>query len=371
MALSPGRSSPSKRRVRSPNAAGIRSMLIDHFETDATDEMHAVQQELKKCQQELDQLEEDREELETTYLRKIVDDHQERIVWDAHGLLHLDTARRKGKDNDYLLSTKERTALTIIRGICFTAYIHDEKGRKEMVSAMGHFDINRNHSRRVRPTMITMTPDTCRESRAGESIRQFSLIGGKGSDTSSFFLQKDNGDSLYWGKLPPRLFTRLKQTRQYSSKDINYLSTGPGGSYYAELKNGTCVWGTAVRDDLFHEVVRKWEVYRVAFGPLIAIDDDFNDQFHYMSSWIVVGLDGKAAWRNIPDALHTLMMEKKTGIAEVSLGRGSTYFIQFLDGTISYCLPQAVADVCEKIEQHGGFVTNVSLHVDSDDFIIR
>ena len=56
---------------------------------------------------------------------------------------------------------------------------------------------------------------------------------------------------------------------------------------------------------------------------------------------------------------------------EVSLGRGGSYFIRFLDGTVDYCLPAVAADICEEIERRGGVLTNIVLHGDSYDYIVR
>jgi hypothetical protein len=57
--------------------------------------------------------------------------------------------------------------------------------------------------------------------------------------------------------------------------------------------------------------------------------------------------------------------------AEVSLGTVGSYFIRFLDGSGDYCLPAIVADTCESIEKGGGTITNIAMHGDSRDFIIR
>jgi hypothetical protein len=58
--------------------------------------------------------------------------------------------------------------------------------------------------------------------------------------------------------------------------------------------------------------------------------------------------------------------------AEVSLGPGGSYFIRFLDGTVDYCLPAEIAEVCEDIERRGGEITNITLHPEiSHDFVIR
>ncbi|OEU20662.1 hypothetical protein FRACYDRAFT_267721 [Fragilariopsis cylindrus CCMP1102] len=136
--------------------------------------------------------------------------------------------------------------------------------------------------------------------------------------------------------------------------------------------------------------MHSWNVYRVAFGPIESVKHDnhelqiptaqpsekkHNDKAISTNSWIILSHDGRAAWKNLPSRLSNKLEERLANRAapvEVSLGPGDSYFVRFLDGSIDYCLPAKVARVCERIEQRGGTITNISLHPDiSHDFVIR
>jgi hypothetical protein len=156
--------------------------------------------------------------------------------------------------------------------------------------------------------------------------------------------------------------------------DLIYLSTGPHGCYYAEFRSGECWWGSAVEDHDFHSIIQAWDVYRVVFGPIETFEDERGNS-RVTNSWIILGRDGRAAWKNLPSRLHHRLESRLANWAapaEVALGPGDSYFIRFLDGSVDYCLPAEVAQVCEYIERLGGSITDIALHPEiSHDFLIR
>jgi hypothetical protein len=217
-------------------------------------------------------------------------------------------------------------------------------------------------------------PDNCTEGGAGEKIRHVAIVGGRANDTA-FFVSRDRDKSSTWGYLPPQLFQRMKRAGFDARYDLMYLSTGPQGCYYAEFRSGDCWWGNALKDDKnFHMIVKNWDVYRVAFGPIVTYKDDDGHRWT-ANSWIILGRDGRAAWKNLPSRLHQKLESRLVdwpAPAEVMLGSDDSYFIRFLDGTIDYCLPAEVASVCDYIESRGGRITDMALHPEvSQDFVIR
>ena len=167
------------------------------------------------------------------------------------------------------------------------------------------------------------------------------------------FLSRDTGKAQTWGRLPPKLYRRIQEDGDTTEiGDIVYLSTGPNGSYFAEFRSGECWWGSAVEDREFQAILHSWDVYRVVFGRMESFTDDQGNA-KVTNSWIILGRDGRAAWKNIPSRLqHCLERRLSTWAApaEVALGPGDSYFVRFLDGTVDYCLPAQIASVCEYIE---------------------
>jgi len=107
-----------------------------------------------------------------------------------------------------------------------------------------------------------------------------------------------------------------------------------------------------------------FDVQRVAFGP-----------FTSAPSWIIIGKNGKVAWRNLPCRLDMLLSKRTSSMSapcEVSLGEHGSYFIRFLDGDIDYCLPAHIAASCQEILNQGADITNIALHPEtSEAFVIR
>ena len=209
---------------------------------------------------------------------------------------------------------------------------------------------------------LTLTPNNCRESH---NLRQLTIQAPVTDKIAiAIFVTRDTGKA--WGHVPDRLFQRLKKER-IGLNSIEYLSSGPGGSYFCELSSGHTWWGSSDID--FLRLVNEWKVARVAFGATR----------HYGSetahSWIMVGRDGRVAWKNIPARLHNkleLRLVNNPTLAEITLGPEDSYFVRFLDGSVDYCLPATISSVCESIERDGGKITNVILREDSShDFVIR
>jgi len=339
------------------------------------DEVSAARDELHLLNLELEALGEDRYELDkkymhlppsptSTYSRK---NGVYGNSWDANVLLG--NSRSK-------LSPDEKDKLKCMRGVCLSVHIHNPRAREAFLSKCGS-KIARSrgfHQSGQRETsFVTLEPSNCRRGGAGENIQHLAIMNGNDAG-AAFFFSRDNGKSYTWGHLPPRLFRRMKQEGLDRDGDLVYLSTGPRGSYYAQFRTGHCWWGNAVENDNdFHAIMRDWDVYRVVFGPIITHEHD-GDKYT-TSSWIILGRDGRAAWKNVPSRLHNLLSSRLAdwaAPAEVALGCGDSYFIRFLDGTIDYCLPAAIADECSRIELRGGSITGVILHADvSNDFIIR
>eukprot|EP00957_Ditylum_brightwellii_P161176 12272310-Ditylum_brightwellii.AAC.1 len=264
----------------------------------------------------------------------------------------------------------------------------------------------------------------------GSQIRCISLLGGTEDATltsGSFFISFDDGTSYCHGALPPRLADRIEREAQKADcnelPSLRYLATGPGGSYYTELTNGECWWGTCYNDEKFHNVLSEIDVHRIAFGPCfcegedekkeeiegsstsddVVLKEDWlgrGQEVVYsprirrpkkkMHSWIILGRDGRIVWQNIPARLNYLLSNRGSDMGalyEVSLGRGGSYFVKFMDGTIDYCLPEMEDDISEFLENGGtsdntsgrrkkragdaNTITSIMLHVDSSDYIIR
>jgi hypothetical protein len=124
----------------------------------------------------------------------------------------------------------------------------------------------------------------------------------------------------------------------------------------------------------FKKVMDQFNVYRVAFGPLTTCNMGDN-QLRVETSWIVVGKDGRIAYRNIPSRLQNLLQQRPPhmpSIAEVSLGSAGTYFVRFLDGSMDFILPAWIADACKTVLGYGSTISSLSLHPDAPNhFILR
>ncbi|CAB9505382.1 expressed unknown protein [Seminavis robusta] len=347
------------------------------------DEITSVRMELKKMKMEIDALEEDKEALEQRWLtlnqqqrqqylgagarsKQSVTGTNDTVDWDIHRLL---SSKRK-------LSNKERTDFEVRRGNCVTVYLQNPRAEDAFLSkCCGAKQIPPKKTRR---RVITVDPQNCRPGGAGATIRHLALLP-KGS---SFFVSRDNGKSYSWGQLPPRLLQRMKSQGLDPVKhcgELLYLSTGPNGYYYAEFSTGECWWGCAGEDKEFYEILQHWEIYRVVFGASVkhtAVNGNSNQTREVLTnSWIILGRDGRAAWKNLPSRLHQTLesrLANSAAPAEVALGSGDSYYVRFLDGTVDYCLPAELAAVCERIQRSGGVITDMALNPEaSHEFMVR
>jgi hypothetical protein len=349
----------------------VVSELLVNFQV--KDEVQAMTDEIGRLNAEIEALEEDRRDLEHGRVS-----HSPKInltkkvsAWDVHEWLALGES----------ITPEERQQLERRRGLCLSLHLHDEKAREAFMSTCGWNGggwlegptlplLQEDNNNAV----VSLYPDNCEEGGAGEKIGHVAIVGGQANGTA-FFISRDRDKSSTWGHLPPRLFQRMKRAGFDARYDLMYLSTGPKGCYYAEFRSGDCWWGNALKDDKdFHRICKNWDVYRVAFGPIVTYKDD-DDKRWTTNSWIILGRDGRAAWKNLPSRLHQKLESRLAdwpAPAEVTLGSDDSYFIRFLDGSIDYCLPAEVATACDYIESNGGRITDMTLHPEvSQDFVIR
>lgn len=357
--------------------------------TNPVDEITSVRTELKKTKAELDALEEDKDGLERRFLalnqqqlqssptgvrkgqliaqQPVASGAIDGVDWDIHRLL---SSNRK-------LGAKERTDLELKRGRSITVYLDNARSEEAFLNkCCGIKQAVTKKSKRKFPA-VAVDPYNCRVGGAASTIRHLSLLP-KGS---SFFVSRDNGKSYSWGQLPPRLLQRMKSQGLDPVKhcgDLIYLSTGPNGYYFAEFRSGDCWWGCAGEDKEFYEILQKWEIYRVVFGASVthtAVDGGNRRRDMVCNSWIILGRDGRAAWKNLPSRLHQTLegrLANSAAPAEVSLGAGDSYYVRFLDGTIDYCLPAQLASVCDRIQTRGGIITDMALNPEvSHEFVVR
>jgi hypothetical protein len=337
-------------------------------------EYGALSQELTLMTAEIDALEKDRNRLETSLTK--MSNSSTSFAAGKTGGDSVDWDVRKVLDANGLVS-QDRKKLQAKRGNCLTLSLQSSKAKENFLSRCGAKLGQLNSNKRRAPgDTVTLTPTNCKPGGAAVGMRHVSLMSSENGSHSSFFFSRDTGKSQTWGRLSAKLFRRIKQAGSagHEISDIVYVSTGPHGCYYAEFRSGEIWWGNAVEDNDFHAILEQWDVYRVVFGPIEVFEDEHGNS-RVANSWIILGRDGRAAWKNLPSRLqHQLesRLANWAAPAEVSLGPGDSYFIRFLDGTVDYCLPAEVAQVCDHIERYGGSITEIALHPEiSHDFLIR
>lgn len=344
---------PPQTASDSSSASLFDDVLFMLRSVDILDEFRSVQNELVKMSVEIDALDADRKDLQNRAFQldaQVFDDE-----WDIH---------RKLARNTKLTQT-ERNVLQDRRGLCLTIGLHNEQAKNAFMNKCGA----------TKKTNECIRPNNCRDGGAAATIQHACLLRGAHSE-SAFFMSRDKGKSFYWGRLPDRLFRRMKNKGEvHHVSNLIYLAAGPLDSYYAEFRSGECWWGSALEDKDFHAICsdHNWDVARVAFGPCMFIEDE-RGQKHLATSWIILGRDGRAAWKNIPARLHHKLesrLASESAPVEVALGASGAYFIRFLDGSIDYCLPAETARVLQSIQREGQ-ITSMSLNPDSSqDYIIR
>jgi hypothetical protein len=380
--------------------------LLQH--SHVADEYTAVHQEFEQMNAEMEALERDRDYLQANLNTQSMSPTAARspisqlpsiaplsVDWDVQKVL--DSAR---------LTDAERRRLEAKRGDCFTMCFGNPRAREVFLTKCNAklSDLLKTHSgspkkrgtRIVLPPSdcLTLGPHNCRAGGAASSIRQVTLLKDSGSShgsknnpmspshqISGFFLSRDAGKAQTWGRIPSKLYRRIKEeagASQCDFGDLVRLSTGPLGCYFAEFRSGETWWGSPVMTDDtedFHSILKTWDVYKVVFGPLTTMEDKDSGSKRLVNSWIIIGRDGRVAWKNIPPRLKNRLESRLAdwaALSDVSLGLGGSYFCRFLDGSIDYCVPASVASVCEYIECNGGTITELSLHPEiSNDFLIR
>jgi len=292
-------------------------------------------------------------------------------TWDIHDLLLHSSflgLRKNARTMDLpnlIPSVEQRKFLQRKRGgICHATFDSDEICQKFKTACNHSGSTVKIHKALKGPHSMIRVASSVNE------IRHVALV--VGPRGTSFFLSKDYGSSWYDQNIPPKLLQKISRTR--ANADIKYLAAGPQGSYFVELFTGECWWGIAGNDSEFTKVMNQWDVYRVAFGPLTTFNMGEN-QHRVETSWIVVGKDGRIAFRNIPSRLQSILLQRPPhmpSIAEVSLGAAGSYFVRFLDGSIDYTLPCWTADACKTVLGQGSTISSLSLHPDApNDFILR
>ncbi len=248
------------------------------------------------------------------------------------------------------------------RGFCFHASFDDPESRDMFTKICG----GNRHDKAVHPLLQNCNEPFYVEKVAASAAAVRHIAITRGAIGNSFFVSKDDGRA-YWDEgLPNRLINRLEDEKISSNNNgaIRYLVCGPKQSYYAQLVSGQSLWSISTVDEEFRNVMDTFEVQRVAFGP-----------FTTGPSWIIIGQNGKVAWRNLPCRLDMLLSKRTSSMSapcEVSLGEYGSYFIRFLDGEIDYCLPAHIAASCQEILDQGADITNIALHPEtSEAFIIR
>lgn len=351
--------------------------------TPLIDERTAVQKELGFMEAEISSLERDRIYLEQSSGKppsesSIANKENLVVTWDAHTLLKNDAIKTQP------LPTSERSALQKQRGICLTIHLSNSRTQERFALAMGGNKILQRLFRND-DSIITVAPNS--SSNPGATTLQYiSLISStqKAASNGGLYFSQDLGKSQTIGQLPSKLTQRLGDN-ELDVADLAYLSTGSRGCYFTKFQSGESWWGSAIPDADFHNLLNSWDVYRVAFGPMKSIENSKlvvtstsgdkktkTTTATLVNSWIVLSHDGQAAWKNLPSRLAKKLESSPVAPVEVSLGIGDSYFVRFLDGSTDYSLPSKLASVCERIEERGGKITNVSLHPDiSHDFVVR
>jgi hypothetical protein len=342
------------------------------------EEAQCVQDEIDLTESEISSIEKDRGEIEqlwvmsssvvsTTTVESKDDQGSggssadvDRMEWDISRTL----ATRKN------LPFEKIKQLQRERGVCLTVSIENSKTLESLLAKCGGKATTTStkkgtHSRAKQghdTSMIT----TVRPSSDGKaidggdgatSIQNVTLIKCPGAETS-FFLSRDMGSAFYHGRIPDRMYRRMKNKSVSSvgeeksrivsmggnkslvdpilgARELSYVSTGPFGCYYCEFRSEECWWGLTADDDELDAIFNEWDVYKIAFGPYLNVEQGGGKTLS-STSWIVIARDGRAAWKNLPSRLHNKLSSRLANESlpyDVSLGCGGSYFIRFLDGT--------------------------------------
>lgn len=333
------------------------------------DEATCIETEIKLLNSELDALKEDRAHLEAMSLQLPEDPTKKPSDWEKQRLL---AGRRITQAQRKLLQAKRGTSLTIsMKNGTIAKALAESLGAKKM-------ELN-DYTADDRPhKVLHLSTQNCRDGGAGTTVQNVCLSR-EDNEEPSFFVSHDHGKGSCVGRLPARLFRRMKDNGMDpndAASNLVFLASGPMDYYFAEFRSGEVWWGSPPSDESYQTLCNEWDVYRVAFGPVSHLFNGTSDsKEHVSTSWIILSRDGRVAWKNIPTSLHYLLASRladEAAVEEVSLGSGGSYFVRFLDGTVDYCLPAHMGSVCQKLEQDGASLTGVSLHPDlPHDFVVR
>ena len=202
-------------------------------------------------------------------------------------------------------------------------------------------------------------------------------------DVGFWYISDDNSASCV-GMPPPKFAERLSRERNlpsgaaYPVSNVHYMASGPLGSYFVRFASGETWWGLGgtcpSQHEQFTEIMSKIDVRRIAFGPPCS---EFTKEGSKVTAvpWVVLGADGTVAWSSsLPSSLERLLSDRPRDLAapvEVSLGAGGSYFVKFADGDFKCVVSSPLANVCRQIEAKGSRITNMILHAESHDYIIR
>jgi hypothetical protein len=336
---------------------------------EVVDEVSCIETEIKLLNSELEALREDRTHLEAMSLQIPEDPHNKAADWDKHRLL---AGRRISQAQRQLLQMKRGNELTIcLRNTMTVKALAESLGAKKSV-------LN-DYSGDDRPQKVLhLSPQNCREGGAARTLQCISFLQQENEDPSLFF-SHDHSKGNWLGRLPARLFRRMKDNGinpKEAAANLIFLASGPMEYYFAEFRSGEKWWGSPPSDEAFHTICSEWDICHVAFGPLTPLHGATADRKEHLSaSWVLLGRDGRVAWKNVPTRLHFMLKNRladEAAIEDVALGSGGSYFVRFLDGTIDYCLPAHIAVVCQELEQAGAALTSMSLHPNfPHDVVIR
>ena len=326
----------------------------------------------------------------------------------------------------FLISKQQKKTLERKRGVCLTVHISDETIQEafktefaDNATAIQESDaggVSTAPSTSVRdmvdkystmavspessPTKIggRMTKSTTLTSTASKlitvigcrALRSIKLTGSSPvqSDTTDrnvglWYIFDDNMASCA-GTPPAKFAERLRRERNMLSdgsfpvSNIEYMADGPLGSYFVRFASGEVWWGLggncASHREEFARVMQIIDVKRITFGPPCAKHIEGGAPLTVVP-WIVVGSDGIAAWSSsLPPSLMRLLSDRPSdsaALVEVSLGAGGSFFVKFADGAFRCVVSSPLANVCRQIKAKGARITNIVLHPDSYDYIIR
>mmetsp|Transcript_663 Transcript_663/g.1871 ORF Transcript_663/g.1871 Transcript_663/m.1871 type:complete len:797 (+) Transcript_663:264-2654(+) len=332
-----------------------------------------------------------------------------------------------------LLSKQQRRKLERKRGVCLTVHISDESIQEtfktefadsataiEESDAGGMSTVPSSSDARVRNVIdkystMAVSPESIQKKFVGKmtnttltstasklitvigcrALRSISLTG-ISPDHSDSRYDAEQRDAGFWyifddcsgscvGVPPPKFAERLSRERNMLSggaypvsNNVSYMASGPMGSYFVRFASGETWWGLggccSSHREYFTGIMKSIDVRRIAFGPSCIVRIKGGAPVTVVP-WIVLGSDGTAAWSSsLPSSLERLLSDRPRDSAapvEVSLGAGGSYFVKFADGDFRCVVSSPLANVCRQINAKGARITNMVLHAESYDYIIR